>query len=129
MDATERNYADSVTHCKAQGMTIASIHSLAENDAVKKLLRRTSYLGATETTTNGEWTWADGSPWDFTNPSNDGLKSSGETRIAFTTGRPQWQDWGRGNAKLGVVCRKPCGGSPALALSRRTAIDAQAGLL
>ena len=47
VDSTQRNYADSVKYCKSQGMSIASIHSQAENDAVRKLLKTTSYLGAT----------------------------------------------------------------------------------
>ena len=97
-------------------MTIASIHSQQENDAVKKLLKGVSYLGATDTAQNGIWIWADGTSWDYKNPSNDGLNSSLETRLAFATGSPQWNDWGRGSGKLGVVCRKTCGASHAYSL-------------
>merc|ERR1719272_665713 len=65
------------------------------------------YLGATETSTNDKFVWDDGSPWDYTNPSNDGLRSS-ESRIAFTIGTPQWHDWGNNQSNLGVVCRNIC---------------------
>ena len=92
---------------------VASIHSQAENDAVKKLLKGVSYLGATDTATNGDWVWADGTAWDYKNPSNDGLSNIAETHLAFDTGSTQWHDWSTGSNTLGVVCRKACGASHA----------------
>ena len=85
-------------------MMIASIHSQAENDAVRKLLKTNSYLGATETAKNGVWKWDDGTPWDYVNPKNDGLKDKGETRLAFFTDG-LWHDSSKGEGKHGVVCR------------------------
>ena len=96
VSTTGRNYADSVQYCKSIGMTIASIHSAAENTAVKRLLKTVSYLGATEIKNGGStakhWKWDDGTKWDYA-ASNDGLKSGGESRVAFSTGNPQWHDW------------------------------------
>ena len=109
VDATPRNYIDSVKYCKSQGMAIASVHSQAENDMIRPLLKTVSYLGAVETKINAKWAWTDGTPWDYTNPSNDGLKSS-ETRLAYNPGTPQWHDWGTGSDKLGVICRNVCAG-------------------
>ena len=96
VSSTARNYADSIKYCRSIGMTIASIHSAAENSAVKSMIKKVSYLGATEIKQGGNtannWKWDDGSKWDFL-ASNDGLKSGGESRIAFSTGNPQWHDW------------------------------------
>ena len=94
--SSTRDYAASVKYCASIGMTIASIHSQAENNAIKSMLRTTSYVGATEIGNGGtsakHWKWDDGTPWDYINPSNDGLRTS-ENRIAFSTGNPQWHDW------------------------------------
>ena len=96
-------------------MTIASIHSAAENTAVKRLLKTVSYLGATEIKNGGStakhWKWDDGTKWDYA-ASNDGLKSGGESRVAFSTGNPQWHDW-----CVAPSCPWPW---PALALPRPT---------
>ena len=113
VDTTRRSYSDSVKYCQSQNMVVASIHNQQENDKVKAMLKAKTnayYLGATETSTNAKFVWDDGSPWDYTNPSNDGLRSS-ESRIAFTIGTPQWHDWGNNQSKLGVVCRNICGKS------------------
>ena len=66
-----------------------------------------SYIGAEETEANTVYTWEDRTPWDWTNPVNDGLRSGGETRIAIRVGG-QWDDWEQGGAMLGVVCRNVC---------------------
>ena len=110
MSTTGRNYADSVKYCKSIGMTIASIHSAAENAAVKKILKAVSYLGATEIKNGGStannWKWDDGSKWDYV-ASNDGLKSASESRIAFTmSNSDQWHDWcARPHLASSLPCR------------------------
>jgi len=62
------------------------------------------YIGAEETGDNGVYVWTDGSPWDYTAASNDGLHST-ETRIAaWTDGK--WHDWGQGESVLHCMCRR-----------------------
>ena len=95
--------------CNSQGMSIASIHNQEEDDVVRSLVNTNSYLGAMESTKNGVWEWADGTPWDYTDPSNDGLANIRESRLAFSPGTPRWHDWGNGDATLGVVCRQGTG--------------------
>ena len=89
-------------------MTIASVHSKTENSAIVKLVsaaRSASYLGATDTAKNGIWSWKDFSRWDYTFSPNDGLRNSKETHLVmYHSG--VWHDWGKGEAKLSVVCRK-----------------------
>ena len=103
-----RNFSESVRHCVAHGMTIASVHSQAENDAIVKLVmaqKSPAYLGATDTAKNGVWTWEDASLWDYQSSKNSGLGSAKETHLVmYHSG--VWHDWGKGEDKLGVVCRK-----------------------
>ena len=103
-------------------MRVASIHSQYENGMVASMVTQPSYLGARESEVNGEFSWDDGSTWDWTNPSNDGMSDQGETRLAFNSGVPQWHDWGTGDALLGVVCRKPCGQSSLVFACLRAAL-------
>ena len=109
VSAVKRNFKASIAYCKSVGMVIASIHNAKENAQVRKMVKTVSYLGATETRTNGRYRWLDGSKFTYTNPSNDGLKSS-ENKLAITPApvKPQWHDWGTGTSKLGVVCRTAC---------------------
>ena len=88
-------------------MTIASVHSQAENDAIVKLVMAGSspaYLGATDTAKNGAWSWEDASIWDYQSSKNSGLRNVKETHLVmYHSG--MWHDWGKGEDKLGVVCR------------------------
>ena len=111
VDSTQRNYADSAKYCASQGMVIASIHSQAENNNVSKLLTGASYIGAAETAKNGIWTWADGSPWDYTSSKNDGMNNPEEDHLVIGPGG-EWDDWGTGGSLHGVVCRKACSKQP-----------------
>ena len=96
-------------YCSSQGMSIASVHNQEEDDVVRSLVNSASYLGAIESTKNGVWKWADGTSWDYTDPSNDGLANIRESRLAFYPSTPRWRDWENGGAALGVVCRKGTG--------------------
>jgi hypothetical protein len=75
------------------------------------------YIGAQETSTNGKFTWADESAWDFTGPMADqteGISNPSESKIVIMAGgnypAGSWGDWGSGLDKFGVVCRSTCGG-------------------
>ena len=98
----KRTYADSLTYCQSLGMVVASIHSQAENDKVATMVQGVSYVAGLKVGTN--WTWDDGSAWDWRNTKGDGL-NSGESRLAIMPDGG-WNDWLAGEAKLGVVCRK-----------------------
>jgi hypothetical protein len=102
-DDGRRNYADSEKFCQSKGATIASIHSQAENDAVRPLAKRTAYLGAKRNAQN-KWEWVDGTKWDYTAP-QAGLTNTREKVIVFhSDGR--WHDYGTGTHRFGVICRK-----------------------
>jgi hypothetical protein len=53
--------------CSALGGTLAVVTSEAEASFIAELCDgRYMYLGATDNESEGEWTWVDGTPWDFT---------------------------------------------------------------
>ena len=116
MDAKKRNYADSVKYCKSLDANIASIHSDKENDALIKLLKGTTYIGA-ESDGKGNWKWTDGSKWwQPAGTKHDGLGGKGETKIALNTDK-KWHDWGTGKDLLGVFCAKDLKSGMLLCLS------------
>ena len=105
-DATNRKYADQVKYCKSQGGNVASIHSDAENDVAFKLVKAVTFIGA-ESDGKGNWKWNDGSKWwQPASSKHDGLRGTGETKIALYHGDKKWHDWGKGADKLSVVCAK-----------------------
>ena len=64
-----------------EGGYLASIHDAETNQFLVGLLKVRSYIGAVYK--NGQWTWTDGSPWDFENwragdPINPSVKNYGE---------------------------------------------------
>ena len=87
------NFAAAQAKCQeTPGASLASVHTQAENEIIKNL--GLGYLGAIEsTTTNGVWTWNDGTAWDYTAPMNDGLNSGSETRIIMNSDN-LWHDAG-----------------------------------
>ena len=104
VDCEQRNYWDSVDFCASQGMTIASIHNQEDNDLIWGMLQDQgcyAYIGA-ESYGTGEWSWNDGTPWDYVSPLNDGINGVGEHHIAFQT-NGEWHDWGTGDSLHGVV--------------------------
>ena len=107
-DAGKRNYKDSVNYCKTQGGTIASIHSNQENAVVMTLAKTVAFIGA-ESDGKGNWKWNDGSSWwQPATEKHDGIKGTGETRIAMNTDN-RWHDWGTGSDALGVICAMTAG--------------------
>jgi hypothetical protein len=61
----EFNYSAAEAYCTHRGMHPCSIHDRADSDALEYLLDRPTFLGGSKTGEHGEWTWFDGSPWDF----------------------------------------------------------------
>ena len=84
---------------------MASFQSDADiNDAVEKVICNV-YLGATSDGM-GNWEWTDNSPW-WAYGKNDGLKGITETKIVWREDDKRWNDWGKGDDRLGVMCKNP----------------------
>ena len=110
VNCDQRNYAESVAYCADQGMLIASIHSDEEYQTVWDMLECNVYIGA-ESYGTGEWSWSDGSDWDYVAPNTDGITGVGEHHIAMLTDGV-WHDWGTGDSLHGVLCRETSGEEP-----------------
>ena len=93
--------------CQSLGGDLASIHSAAENDAVRAVVPHTTaaWIGATDAVSEGTWRWSDGTPWDYSNwspgePNNQGDEDCGEAYADH----PGWNDMPC-SAGRGAVCR------------------------
>ena len=56
---------DAQKECAAEGGNLASIHDAKTDEFLLGLLQQRSYIGAVYE--NGQWTWTDGSAWDYEN--------------------------------------------------------------
>ena len=106
--------------CRANGMSIASIHSLEENMKIVTLLRSVvwpqrvwhgAWIGLTDEGSEGRWRWVDGTPLDFTNfgpgePNGGTYENYGAIELA-RAGRPDgwWNDANMNEKYAAVVCR------------------------
>ena len=103
---TGRTYSDAVKYCQSLDANIASIHSNEENDALFKVIKGITWIGA-ESDGKGKWRWNDGTEWwQPSGGRTDGIRGTSETKIALVNGDRKWHDWGRGTAKNGVMCAK-----------------------
>merc|ERR1711874_410115 len=64
----ERTWEDSETHCRTVQANLASVHSARENTFLGDLSSGETWIGGKRVClTCDEWTWTDGTPWDFVN--------------------------------------------------------------
>ncbi|XP_055010345.1 lactose-binding lectin l-2-like [Boleophthalmus pectinirostris] len=70
--ATRTTWADAEIYCLSQGAHLVSIHSLAEHNFVKSLIRNfdqalgRTWIGLSDIHKEGTWLWTDGCPVVFT---------------------------------------------------------------
>lgn len=106
------NFETQSQRCLALGYRLASIRSAEENGQVLDMLRRSqnarlaAYLGGMSDG-NGNWRWTDGTEWGNYIGSNDGIRGTGETHLAYQPNDGRWHDWAQGQANLRAVCRAP----------------------
>ena len=58
-----KTWSAAKTHCESLGSLLASIHSREENDFVRTLISRETWLGANDIVSDGSWVWEDGEEW------------------------------------------------------------------
>ncbi|XP_036001840.1 lactose-binding lectin l-2-like [Fundulus heteroclitus] len=70
--ATDMTWADAEQHCLSQGANLVSIHSLDEENFVKRLIRNfdpaqaPNWIGLSDAQKDGTFFWSDGSKLSFT---------------------------------------------------------------
>ena len=80
MGSSKLSYSDSVNYCLSLGMTLASIHSDEENDEANNVCTASyCWIGAysSDQTSGYDFTWSDGSEWEYTNWSPNEPNDSG----------------------------------------------------
>jgi len=108
LDCTQRNYLDSKAYCASIGKQLASFHSQDEFDEILNAdgeIACNAYIGA-YSNNKGFWRFEDGTKfWSPAGPkATDGLKGRRENKIVILT-KGKWVDWGKGKAKMGVLCQ------------------------
>ena len=78
--------------CKIYGGHLASIHSAAENDFIAANFDSYFWIGGNGTGYPNQWTWSDGSSWDFTNWYSENPNSSYQC-VLFSTSGYGWQNY------------------------------------
>ncbi|XP_055750679.1 galactose-specific lectin nattectin-like [Salvelinus fontinalis] len=70
--ATRLDWADAESYCVTQGANLASVHSEAEHQFIKILIKMFdpaefyTWIGLSDIVKEGRWMWTDGSKVDFT---------------------------------------------------------------
>ena len=112
--------SDAHKECSAEGGFLASIHDAKTNVFLLSLLKVRSYIGAVYN--NGQWTWSDGSAWDFEiwrsgDPKNPSVLNYGEFDWQLTGA---WHNEdniiGYDN---GYICQKDTGKGKSYNITRR----------
>jgi hypothetical protein len=100
--------------CQSLGLDLASIHSAAENAAVRAIIAVSNtfaWIGATDEVSEGTWGWSDGTPWDYSNwaPSEPNSYLGADEDCAVMYGTVQNGPWNdapcSGSGVYGAVCR------------------------
>ena len=98
LSASAKTWAEAKADCEANGGHLVTISDEKEQNAVQKLFSYESvseaWIGATDETTEGEWTWCTGEEFSYTNwasgkPDNE---NEGDYVGIYTDGFG-WNDW------------------------------------
>jgi hypothetical protein len=81
-----RDWADAQLRCEAVGMHLATIEDAAENNFVLSMIEGDTYIGLSDTVTEGTFEWVDGSSlaytdWDTDQPNDSGNQDCVEMNL------------------------------------------------
>ncbi|KAF4108931.1 ladderlectin-like [Onychostoma macrolepis] len=104
------NWITAERHCQSLDANLASVHNKLENDFLMSLFPSSttrSWLGVHDGEQEGQWTWSDGSAYDYTNwcagePNNAGVENCVD--INWTSNRC-WNDLPC-SFQIGYTCAK-----------------------
>jgi enamine deaminase RidA (YjgF/YER057c/UK114 family) len=84
---------------ESRGGYLATITSLEEKNAIEQVRTTNSWLGGSDTQTEGNWAWVTGEPWSYTFwATGEPNGGTGENYIITWTSDGRWNDGGGGNA-------------------------------
>jgi len=96
------SWSDAESSCNDEGGNLASVHSVEENQFISTISGPNTWLGGSDAAAEGEWSWSDGSSFDWT-PSNWGAPNpepnGGTSENCLIT-------WGSGQAWNDGTCSK-----------------------
>jgi hypothetical protein len=104
-----RGWSEADNLCLRFGGHLASIGSAGENGLVQGLASGTTWIGASEDTSEGNWVWSDGQGWGYTNWSGSPGQpdDTGALNCAAMYGTSgNWYDEACGDANA-FVCERP----------------------
>jgi len=96
------------TNCNNKNSTLASVHSLKENEFLAKLsqdsLPKMSWIGGNDIAKENDWVWTDKTAWDFNNWSSDWPKNDGDCILVMNID----EAWYNMNCimKLASICKR-----------------------
>jgi len=105
--------AEAVCNSKILGggpVHLASVHSEEENSFVSSLIKENSWLGGHDRHKDGDWTWSDGSPFNYRNwgkgePNNQGASKDEDCLELYTSKYSnEWNDVSC-SRKMKFVCK------------------------
>jgi len=116
-DDTPRNFTEAREYCQSFGAEVPSVHSAEENNFVAGLAGGAwAWLGANDLDNDNNYTWFDGTTWDYSNwdgdqPEKDKYHAGFECVFMGVDGQNyphyfrMWRHY-RCNSKWSVVCKK-----------------------
>merc|ERR1719500_1052442 len=102
----ELEWQDAEKHCRSVGGTLVSIHSQAEDNFIGGLSSERIWLGGNDITSEGAWTWSDGSAWNYNNWNSGEPNDAGGEDCAEKTSTTTWNDIPCTGHPRKFVCKK-----------------------
>jgi len=100
---------DAELKCRTEGAHLTSIQSVHENEFVRSIADRRVWIGGSDLSQEGMWTWYDGSAWKYTNwvygePNGDIFENCIELLEPWHQYKGEWNDQSC-TEKFAFVCK------------------------
>uniref|UniRef100_A0A667ZWI8 C-type lectin domain-containing protein n=1 Tax=Myripristis murdjan TaxID=586833 RepID=A0A667ZWI8_9TELE len=108
--SARKTWNDSRQDCQSRGADLVIINSREEQEFTGQL-KKLTWIGLTDSETEGIWKWVDGTPlttsyWGPGEPNSDGGRNEDCGEIRFHDRRNSWNDESCGSSNF-WICEKP----------------------